>query len=439
MSGAAGAETGGQVSSNSADKEHAGLSQSDMGAELVDSGREGTDSSSLGSSVACSSCTDSSGVHVCHLTSGHGAGGDVAALKVPNTRQTHRKKGLEASEKTASSVISPVPAKTTTTAKRPPARTLGQFGRRSTREVCRSTENLPLQAASQTLSRVRSVDSGLDAVEKPVRGILRKRTEAIENVLTKPSFVFSRYNPQCRTLPTERFSLRPSSQLPDHRLHVRKSFSTLQNFQTRRPPRRTVGWSAGHPAGQTPSDAPRRGSPGSSSARGSLGSSATRRSLRLTEDGGGARLRSDWIAPPSSRPAEPASPTTSTTSFSSSASSSRSGEPDERSTGVERRRAARGGRTRRSPPRQAGSLEPVLEEDVVDDLTNTPLTLTRWYQAVAAARTLGVVLPLYTGLQEQLDPVTLNRLIFQVGDGIKYPVILSKVEKYQRFALSSKN
>ncbi|KAF0289480.1 Unconventional myosin-XV [Amphibalanus amphitrite] len=54
-----------------------------------------------------------------------------------------------------------------------------------------------------------------------------------------------------------------------------------------------------------------------------------------------------------------------------------------------------------------------VAEDVRTWFT-VPEDVRTWYEAVSTARALGVVLPLYSGLLDQLDPVTLSRLIFQV-------------------------
>ncbi|XP_043245681.1 unconventional myosin-XV-like isoform X2 [Amphibalanus amphitrite] len=376
--------------------------ESEMCGECTDSGREATDSASLTSSQpsnvssGCSACTDTSAVPRSEASS-------HSALKVPNARRRpaadrQRSDSLEGHRRLQ--------------------RHSGVWG--SAEHLASEEDNQHDLQHVHPVRKTSSVDDLLETSDRPVRGILRRRgPDRYGGTPSRPRFVFSRYNPQFRTLPTPRRGQQtcwPPADLP-----VQKSFLSLQKFRRRERGRARES----RAARPTAADIAVLRHDLLEEAR-SLGYlSATElgdvryfsHKERSSAPGAGARLISE-----------------------SGADERTDGDlprlkdipPERRAVRQQRQLAAELCDVMRRPtpplPAQQGSsrapswsvpLPGVAEEEerqletLLDELVNTPPSLKRWYQAVSAARRLGLILPLYRGLHDRLDPVTLAKLLFK--------------------------
>ena len=392
----------------------------EMCGEGTDSGREATDSASLTSSQqshtssgACSSCTDTSGAP-------QSEGSLQGALKIPNTRRS-------------GSPRSHVGDTQTDYAERPQGHS----------RVWGSVEHLESDESirhAQPIRKTSSMDDLLDTPERPIRGILRRRLSARHRFTpSHPRFVLSRYNPQFRTLPVPRRGQQPAC-WPPADLPVQKSFLSLQKFR-RRPARRenerrdarrpsaadiavlrydlteesrSLGYlsatelgdvryfsrlevkEAQYLSGTEVEDRRKLSRPEPPEHRAARQQRQHAAALRddIRQSASSAAWRPSAVAPasPSLRPA--------------SASEAQEAELLES-------REAELLEAREAELLEAREAE--LLEALVTELVNMPPTLKRWYQAVSAAGRLGLILPLYRGLSDRLDPVTLAKLLFKVS------------------------
>ena len=377
-----------------------GHRRAEMCGECTDSGREATDSASLTSSqqssatsAGCSACTDTSGA-----TQSDTSYGDH--LKVPNVRRSAapERTEMDSLESRAGDVE------------------YHSAGWGSAEHLATEQD---VQRGAYPVRKTSSMDDLLDSSERPVRGILRKRlSDRRRYTPSRPKFIFSRYNPQFRTLPAPRRGQQqpcwPPSDLP-----VQKSFLSLQKFR-RRPERGRARESRAAPR-PTAADIAVLRHDLLEEAR-SLGylSAAELGDVRYFSH---TEIDAQYLSESSAEGAK-------------ELSRLKDVPPEHRAARQQRQLAAMLRDSipkaslpppvrQRSPP--AGRVpgwrgrvpEPTpdegLLEELVGELVNTPPTLKRWYQAVTAARGLGLILPLYRGLHDRLDPVTLAKLLFKVS------------------------
>ena len=391
---------------------------SEMCNECIDSGRELTDSISQTSSQqshasngAGSTCTDSSDA----LQSDASRQG---ALKIASTRRA-----LTGDQSLSDS--------------------LGGYGGRLLGHVggWGSAEHLETDVSVQQVQPVRrtsSVNDLLDTTERPVRGILRKRLpDRYMYAPTRPRFVFSRYNPQFRTLPVPRRG--QQSCWPPPELPVQKSFLSLQKFRRRSVRREHIkeGRDTRRPVGedlaalrQNLEDEARSLSYLSAT---ELGDVRYFSRLEINDaqyfSGIEAADKKNLYRPdhvPSDNPSAKQQGRQITslreyirrsdTSVAWRDISTPTGGPAATSRQSVSAPSAREGQLLQGLRGPAAREEQLLER-LIDELVNTPPTLKRWYQAISEARNLGLILPLYRGLHDRLDPVTLAKLLFKVSHG----------------------
>ena len=376
------------------------LPGTEMCGEWTDSGREATDSASLTSSHqsntssgACSSCTDTSGAP-------RGETSAQVALKIPNARrdgitQRHFRDSPGALDR----------------------------GMQGHSRGWGSVEHLESDEDTRHVQPIRetsSVDDLLDAAERPIRGILRRHLpERSRYASSRPRFVFSRYNPQFRTLPAPRRGQeRPC--LPPPGLPLQKSFLSLQKF--RRRPERDWGkerWDARQP--KTADLAELRYDLAEESRSIGYLSATEVEDVRYFSrlEIRDAQCRSGTEAEQRTDPSRP--------DYAASDHHARSQQrPVTAPLCIDLCHQTPSAADQQSSPAacttDSESQHSTLEEEelmnrLVSELVNTPPTLRRWYQAVSASRSLGLLLPLYRGLLDRLDPVSLAKLLLKVSGG----------------------
>lgn len=376
---------------------------------LTDSGREATatDSTSLASShhssnATCSTCTDSSDMNQsCSMPMP-----SSMALKVPNARQTARKQKYQRAQTSSNVYVMPPPVIRAGLARsRGGTGSVSSGGWVSVGDLTAYNGDDVGTRCYQNLRKASSLEDSLDETQPRERSV-RNQTQGYANTTpARPRFIFSRYNPQFRTLPAGR--ILPHSKFKDTKddlppldLPIRKSFRTLQNFRRtaegldsrsemreKQAPQQSA-WNT-MPFASVPiySQAMTQQSAYSLA----LSSAAPSDIFRIPGDLSQELYGGEW------RLVHPASEETQVMT-----------NPSAFEHRMERDVAA---------VEQRWKDESDSVDELAGELVVASVALKRWYQAVTIARTLGLILPLYQGLLEHLDPVILSKLLFKVSEG----------------------